>query len=60
MLLAAGGVPVAMKRRAINRSTKLRTSLYMQRFILYHMFFGTPALSFSLKVDTKHQQMCDS
>jgi hypothetical protein len=30
MRLAAGFAPVAMKRRAVNRSTKVRTSLYMK------------------------------
>jgi hypothetical protein len=29
MRLTAGGGPVAVKRRAVNRSTKLRTSLYI-------------------------------
>jgi hypothetical protein len=28
VLLAAGGVPVAVKRRVVNRSAKIRTSLY--------------------------------
>jgi hypothetical protein len=28
MRLAAGGAPVAVKRRIVNRSTKVRTSLY--------------------------------
>jgi hypothetical protein len=30
MHLAAGGALVAVKRRGVNRSTKVRTSLYMK------------------------------
>jgi hypothetical protein len=44
---------------AVNRSTGLRTSMYMQRFISYRVICCTPALSFILEVDTRHQHMCD-
>jgi hypothetical protein len=32
MRLAAGGAPVAVKRRGVNQSTKVRTSLYMSTY----------------------------
>jgi hypothetical protein len=34
MLLAAGGAPVSVKLRAVNRSKKVRTSLYMYAYFL--------------------------
>jgi hypothetical protein len=34
MCLAAGGAPVAMKCRAVNQSTKIRTSLYIRCDVL--------------------------
>jgi hypothetical protein len=38
MRLAASGAPVAVKRRAVNRSTKLKNSLYIYIYIYTHTY----------------------
>jgi hypothetical protein len=41
MRLAAGGAPVAVKRRAVNWSTKVRTSLYNYNYEVKEDEMGT-------------------
>jgi hypothetical protein len=38
MRLTAGGGPVTVKRRAVNRSTKIRSSLYMTALIFLTLY----------------------
>jgi hypothetical protein len=54
MLVAAGGAPVTMKRRAVNRSTKVRTPQQIIKYLIIRAFGVWTLMCLAVSYDLSH------